>query len=138
MTNTVAKTVSMAAPIEVVWGYLSEADKMREWMLAVDKSPAPGQRFTLSGEPQGDWDGRINCRVIEMDAPTRMVFTWNHNMIGCDTLVEITLAENSEGGTTLNLVHSGFEQVDGDMAAAIASHNDGWDMHLGSLQQKFE
>jgi len=129
------KTVKIDAPVEKVWSFVTEAEHMSRWMLKVEGEIAPGQAFTLTGEPQNKWNGKIFCKVLEMDAPTRLVFSWNHNVLDTETRVEITL-KGSGGSTILTLTHSEFEGCACDLSEALADHSAGWDHHLGLMVEE--
>lgn len=136
MRTRVTKEVSLNACVEAVWQYLSEKEKISKWLLAINTSPNLGEEFKLTGPPKGGWDGTIKCRVLEMEAPRKIVFTWNHNLLAHDTLVTITL-KSENGGTRLQLVHEGWERVSGDVKKHINDHSAGWSDHLKILQQIF-
>ncbi len=132
--NRIIQKISISAPVETVWRYLSERERISKWLLEASASPMVGEGFRLTGTPKNDWDGSIICRVREMEAPHKIVFTWNDNLLAHDTLVTITL-KSENGGTRLQLVHEGWEKVSGDVEQHIRDHAAGWSDHLGILQQ---
>ena len=132
--DRIVKELSISAPVETVWRYLSERERISKWLLEASASPMVGDEFTLTGTPKNDWDGSITCHVREMEAPHKIVFTWNHNLLAHDTLVTITL-KSENGLTKLRLVHEGWEKVSGDVKKHIDDHSAGWSDHLGILQQ---
>ncbi len=135
--DRIVKEVSIEAPVETVWRYLSDRERISKWLLEASASPMAGEDFKLTDPPKGDWDGTIICRVLEMEAPRKIVFTWNDNLLAHDTLVTITL-RSENGGTRLQLVHEGWEKVSGDIKRHIADHSGGWSDHLKILQQIFQ
>ena len=134
MMTRVTKEVSLKAPVEAVWQYLTEREKISKWLLAISTSPNLGEEFKLTAPPKGGWDGTIICRVLEMEAPHKIAFTWYHNLLAHDTSVTITL-KSENGGTRLRLVHEGWDEVSGDVRKHIADHSGGWSDHLKILQQ---
>lgn len=133
----IKKEIVIDAPIERVWEYLVDKDKLASWMMKVDSPPAPGQTFRFVSEPQEKWDGVIVCRVKEMDPPRKFVFGWEHNVIGGETVVSITL-EAEGSGTRLTLVHDGWENTTGDVNDFIAEHTAGWNRKLDGLKAEAE
>lgn len=134
MMTRIVKEVSIGAPVDTVWRYLSERERISKWLLAINAPPNLGEEFKLTGPPKGGWDGTIICRVREMQAPRKIAFTWNDNLLAHDTLVTITL-KSENGRTRLRLVHEGWDEVSGDVKRHIADHSGGWSDHLKILQQ---
>jgi uncharacterized protein YndB with AHSA1/START domain len=89
-----------------VWRALTDPTLLSEWLLPVfDHQLAPGAAFTFKTEPQPEWDGVVNCRMIEVDEPRKISWRW---VVGdIDTVVTFTLTP-APSGTRLLLVQSGF------------------------------
>jgi uncharacterized protein YndB with AHSA1/START domain len=101
---------------ETIWKTLTSAELMGRWvgMIPTDFEPLVGSRFTYRTTPAGEWDGTIQCEVLEVVPNERFAYSWKGGHEGnvgygapLDTLVTFTL-EKVEGGTRLRLVHSGF------------------------------
>ena len=101
---------------ETVWRTITSGALMARWlgMVPTDFEPVPGSRFTYQTTPAGEWDGTIQCEVLEAIPNQRFVYSWKGGHAGnagygslLDTVVTFTL-EAAEGGTRLKLVHSGF------------------------------
>ncbi len=92
---------------EKVWRALTDPALLAEWLLpVVDLKLEPGAAFTLKAQPQPGWDGVVNCRVVEIDAPRKLSYRW---VVGdIDTVVTFTLTPTASG-TRLCLVQSGFK-----------------------------
>jgi uncharacterized protein YndB with AHSA1/START domain len=92
---------------EKVWRALTDPVLLAEWLLPVtglDLRPAAA--FTFSAGPKPGWDGVVSCRVLEIEEPRRLSYTW---VVGdMDTVVTFSLAP-TESGTRMSLVHSGFK-----------------------------
>lgn len=133
MLNDIVKHIIIDAPIDAVWAYIAEKDKMEDWMLTVTQAPKLGETFSFLGEPgpDGKWCGRIDCKVLEMEAPHHIKYTWTHNMLGWEeTTVTIDLADRGES-TELMLVHAGWDEITSvDVSEEHANHDKGWDNHL--------
>ena len=93
---------------EKVWRALTDPELLTEWLLPVfDLALESGHAFTFKAPPQPGWDGTVNCRVIEVDAPKKLSYAW---VVGdIDTVVTFTLAPTASG-TRLSLVQSGFKE----------------------------
>lgn len=79
----------LPGPIERVWAYLTENDLRRKWMAAGEMDLQAGAPFELvwrndeltdppgrRPEDFGD-EHRMQSRIIEVDPPRKLVFTWN-------------------------------------------------------------
>jgi uncharacterized protein YndB with AHSA1/START domain len=67
----------------------------------------------------GDWNGVVDCEVLEVEPQKRLVYTWvggsaKNEGYGrkLDTTVTWTLESSDDGGTVLKLVHHGFHPDD--------------------------
>jgi uncharacterized protein YndB with AHSA1/START domain len=130
--SVIRKEIEINAPIETVWRYFEDHDLLAAWLMRNDFKPEVGREFRFYKQPSGNWDGILDCKLVELEAPKRMAFTWNANSIGVDTLVSIDL-EEVEGRTKLTLIHTNWEGVVGDLDQHIASHSEGWNSHLAIL-----
>ena len=90
-----------------VWRALSDPALLNEWLLPVfEFALEPGHAFTFKAPPQPGWDGTVNCRMLEIDAPNNISYAW---IVGdIDTVVTFTL-QPTASGTKLSLVQSGFK-----------------------------
>ena len=94
-------------PPEKVWRALTDPVLLAEWLLpVVDLEFEPGAAFSFKAEPQPGWDGTVNCRFLEIEAPRKLSYTWAVGDI--DTVVTFTLTPTASG-TRLSLVQSGFK-----------------------------
>jgi uncharacterized protein YndB with AHSA1/START domain len=94
---------------EKVWRALTDPVLLSEWLLPVlglKLELEPGSAFELKAQPQPGWDGLVHCRMLEIDAPRKLSFTWIVGEI--DTIVTFALRP-TDSGTHLTLVHSGFK-----------------------------
>ena len=89
-----------------VWRALTDPELLVRWLLpVVGFELTPGAAFTLQAPPQPGWDGKVGCKVIEVEAQAKLSYSW---VVGeLDTIVTFTLAPSARG-TRLSLVHSGF------------------------------
>jgi uncharacterized protein YndB with AHSA1/START domain len=130
--TAIRREIAIAARPETVWGLLTDPEKALGWWgIAMSLDVRPEGAYRIEVTP-----GNIASGVfVEIDAPTRLVYTWGWEQRG-DTpnavppgssTVEIDLVETDEG-TLLRLTHRGLPE--GDRAA---SHGTGWDHYLARL-----
>ncbi|MGK3963893.1 SRPBCC domain-containing protein [Sorangium sp. So ce118] len=94
---------------EKVWRALTDPVLLTEWLLPVTGfKPEPGTAFTFKTQPYPGWDGTVNCRVLESEAPRKLSYAWVVGDMVLDTVVTFTLTPTASG-TRLSLVQSGFK-----------------------------
>ena len=117
---------------ETIWRTLTSGDLMARWlgMTPTGFAPVAGNRFTYRTTPAGEWDGTIQCEVLEVIPNERFAYSWrggHDSNVGygsrLDTIVIFTL-EKADGGTRLRLVHSGFVLPRND--SAYRNMSGGW------------
>jgi len=101
-----------------VWQALTDPKALTEWLMENDFEPIVGHRFCFRTKPMPGFDGVVRCEVVEIDAPRRLVYTWQGGGMRQSTLVTWTLEEIAEG-TRLRLEHTGFEGLGGLTASFI-------------------
>lgn len=124
----VRKEVFINAPAEHVFTYLTEAERMVEWMgLSAELDARPDGIFRV------DINGSMVARgkYLEVVPHTRVVFSWGWEGDEGEhgpgtTRVEITLEER-DGGTLLRLEH---HELPEDMRE---QHGYNWEYFLGRL-----
>jgi uncharacterized protein YndB with AHSA1/START domain len=117
-----------------VWRALTEPDFLAGWLMPNDIAPVVGHKFNFRSQPMGDWDGVVDCEVLEVVPERKLVYTWNggssknegygHRL---ETTVTWTLEAQPAGGTLLKLVHHGFHPDD----FAFNAMGQGW-IKMGS------
>jgi uncharacterized protein YndB with AHSA1/START domain len=128
-TRNVVMERTFAHPPERVWQALTEPALLTQWLLKNDFLPQIGREFQFKNEPVGAWDGVIACRILALDPPRRLVYSWR--ALGLESTVEFTLT-SIDGGTHLRMDHSGFRA---NQEAAYRGAQHGWQRFLGNLQQ---
>ncbi|WP_109507200.1 SRPBCC domain-containing protein [Nocardioides speluncae] len=128
---TIEKTLDLSHPIERVWSAISNPAELVKWF--------PNTSATLDARPGGVghwvWDFDDNhfeaeIHVVEVEPPCRLVWTWDHREDSDKpiTTVEWQLTERADGGTTLVVRESGFQDP-----AHRTDNVQGWDSETDEL-----
>ena len=125
---------------EVVWKTLTTPALMGRWlaMTATGFEATKGKRFTYQTTPAGEWDGVIQCEVLDVIPNQRLAYAWkggHEANVGygsrLETVVTWTLTK-VEGGTRLHLVHSGFVRPTND--TAFKNMSAGWTKVVATIE----
>jgi uncharacterized protein YndB with AHSA1/START domain len=115
-------------PPEKVWRALTDPLLLTEWLLpVVGLKLEPGAAFTFKTKPYPGWDGIVNCRILEIEAPRKISYRWSVPFL--DTVVTFTLTPTASG-TLLSLVQSGFKP---EQKKEFGGARYGWQMMGGKL-----
>ncbi len=127
-TESVSFEFDLPHPPTKVWRALTDPDLLAEWLLpTIGFKLAPGAAFTFKTQPQPNWDGIVNCRLLEIQPQKKLSWTW---VVGdIDTVVTFTLTPGASG-TRLSVVQSGF-RLDQKKNSGGARY--GWTMMGGKL-----
>ena len=133
MTDSIERTILIAAPIERVWDIVTTPEHMGRWF------------GDAGAERQGDvikmrWEqyGEAELRIVRSEAPTAFAYRWDANVSGIgDTLVEFTLTPEGDG-TRVKVVESGWTKL----TTTTERQNElregntgGWKHELGDLER---
>ena len=125
----IVKEIFIEATPEEIFPYLTQGDKYVLWMgLAAQLDPRPGGIYQIDPNTRDIILGEF----VEIEPPTRIVFTWGwkepgHPVPAGSTRVSIELTPQN-GGTLLRLVHHMLP------ATSQERHQLGWSHYLGRLQ----
>lgn len=99
---------------ETIWRVLTDPQMIGRWLMQNSFELKVGHRFTFKDRPRGEWNGVVECEVLEVDPPRRLVYSWVGGSVkneadgaALDSVVSFTLTP-VEGGTRFRLVHDGF------------------------------
>lgn len=106
MLPDIHRTVIMNAPIQKVWNAISTSEGLALWLMPNNFQPELGYEFTFQAKPIGNWNGIVRCKVMELDPPERLGFTWSGNNM--ELYVTFELIELEKEKTQFTLVHSGW------------------------------
>ncbi|HYZ75773.1 MAG TPA: SRPBCC domain-containing protein [Gaiellaceae bacterium] len=110
------REVFYAHPRERVWAALTDPAALGQWLMPNDFQPVAGREFTFRTKPGPGFDGVVHCRVLELEAPSRMAWSWRGGPI--DTVVRFEL-DAVEGGTRLRFEQTGFAGLQGNLVRLI-------------------
>ena len=133
MTDSIERTIIIAAPIERVWDIVTTPEHMGRWF------------GDAGAEREGDvikmrWEeyGQAELRVVRSEAPSVFAYRWDANIKGVgDTLVEFTLSPEGDG-TRVRVVESGFASLaatDTVREELRRGNVGGWKHELGDLER---
>ena len=131
-THTLAFEVDLHHPPEKVWRALTDPVLLVEWLPPVvdrELKVEPGSAFGFKTKPFPDWDGTVNCRILEIEAGRKLKYAWAVGVMELDTVVSFTLTPTASG-THLSLVDSGFKP---EQKGAFGGQRYGWRMTGGKL-----
>ena len=124
----------LPGPIERVWAYLTDSDKRRKWLAAGEMQLETGAPFEFVwrndelSDPPGvrppgfPEEQRMASRILELDAPRKLVITWG-------AAGEVSFRLEPRGGEVLlTLVHKRIPD-----RGSLLNVSAGWHMHLDVL-----
>ncbi|WP_425415454.1 SRPBCC family protein [Peribacillus loiseleuriae] len=128
----IQQTVVFDAPIQKVWDTVSTSEGIASWFMPNDFQAQVGQEFHLQSP-----FGPSPCKVIELDPPNRLSFTWDE-----DGWVVSFILKEIEGKTEFTLIHGGWKSPDYILPKPNAkssvireSMNQGWTGILDKLRK---
>lgn len=89
---------------ERVWQVLTDRRALAAWMMENNFEPRVGHRFQFYSQPLPGLKTLIQCEVVELEEPTRLVYTWQDASTTQPSLVVWTLTTVA-GGTQLRIKH---------------------------------
>lgn len=130
-TNTLRKSILLAASRETVWDYLTQPDKLAIWFHPPKVPLAEGQPLEMFGADSGDllmWG-----KVITARAPEYLEYTFTIKPMGKAVSVVKWHLEALDGGTRLSLEHDGLPEGAEGFGLLMALDK-GWDEHLARMR----
>ncbi|MFP3918083.1 SRPBCC domain-containing protein [Lysinibacillus telephonicus] len=95
----IIQTVTVQAPIQKVWDYISTAEGIAEWFMPSDFQPEEGFAFTIQSP-----FGPSPCKVIEVDKPYKISFEWD-----TDGWIVTFLLKEIDNETEFTVIHGGWK-----------------------------
>jgi uncharacterized protein YndB with AHSA1/START domain len=137
MTNAnITKSVFFEASCETVWEFLTQKDKLALWFYPAEEDLIEGQDYTLiKKEEDGSVTKQCWGTVLEMDKPSRLVYSFTIKPLGGEMTTVTWTLEECHGGTKLSLLHEGISEAAGHAAMGLLMALDaGWDKHISTLR----
>jgi uncharacterized protein YndB with AHSA1/START domain len=128
-TKTLVIERKFSHPPEKIWRAITQGPLIEAWLLPNDFQPVVGHTFTLKSPTGPGWDGIITCRVLAVEAPKRLSYTWG--AMGMESVVTMTLTP-TPGGTTVRMEQSGFPD---DKGPNYRGATFGWTRFLENLDR---
>lgn len=134
MEKEIKQTWFFQHPPSEVWNYLTRPELIEQWLMKTDFQPIAGHKFcfTFTAKPGSEYEGLVECEVLEVSPFTRLSYTWNGGTQDksrkFNSMVEWTLAPK-DNGTELLLRHNGFQ-----LLQDILNHSSGWNSCLQKLE----
>lgn len=115
-TRRLRKEVFYPHPPEDVWTALTDPRALAEWLMPNNFELVVGRTFRFHVDPMPGFSGITECKVLEVDPPRRLVYTWTtlpKNPIDTPPppMTLVWTLDRAPGGTTLILDQSGLETL---------------------------
>ena len=115
-------------PPEKVWRARTDSSLIAQWLKRNDFEPVTGHAFTLRADPAPNWNGIIDCEVLEVDPSKTLSYTWG--TMGMGSVVTFTLTP-TEAGTHVRVEQAGFRP---DQEQNYRGAMYGWKSFMGKLE----
>ena len=135
MNKQAAETLSVVVerelpyPVEKIWRALTQPHLIEEWLMKNDFKPVVGHQFSFRMDPQPNWNGVIDCRVLVVEPNKTLSYAWG--ALGLESAVTFTLTPTA-AGTHLRMEQTGFRQ---DQPQAFQGAKYGWQKFFGNLEK---
>jgi uncharacterized protein YndB with AHSA1/START domain len=94
-------------PIDAVWRAVTDRRVLARWLMDNDFEPRAGHKFKLRDPGTPSWRGWVDCEVLEIDPPRRMVWSWDGGSPG-EGVTRVVFELHPAGtGTRLVFRHEG-------------------------------
>lgn len=102
-------------PPELVWAALTDGQALAQWLMPNTFRAELGARIQFRVDPTGPIGGVVDCEVLELDPPRRMVWSWTIPRLPrrpgpLITRIEWTLTPEP-AGTRLTLRQEGIDKL---------------------------
>ena len=118
-----------------VWEYLTKPELIEQWLMKNNFQPIVGHkfRFTFVAKTESNYEGIVNCEVLEIKPFTKLSYSWNgrtkNESRAFNSKVVWTLIPK-DNGTELQLQHNGFTILED-----ILTHANGWNSCLKRFEE---
>ena len=131
--STITKSAFFATTPEILWSYLTDADKLGEWYHPARQDLQADQDYELYNKENGEkW---IWGSVLEWNPSKKLVYTFIIPPLEAISSKVTWVLEEAHGGTKLSLTHEGIEELGDAALGLLMALDDGWDEHIGRLRK---
>ena len=109
-----------------LWRALTDPALLGQWLMETDFQLIKGYEFQFRMEPQKNWDGIVDCQVLDFELEKKLTYSWKGQAIE-HTIVTWTLAPHDDG-VKLTLDHTGFSGFKEILIGFF--HTSGWNSML--------
>lgn len=134
-TNTIVVERKLHHPAEKVWRALTQGHLIEEWLMSNDFQAVVGHKFNLKTTPMPQWNGILDCEVLEVEPNKRLVYTWNSSGEEAATGLKTTVSWDllpDDNGVLLRMEHTGFRP---DQQRNFQGAQYGWQKNIGSMEE---
>ena len=121
---------------EKIWKALTSSDLIARWLMQNDFQPTVRHSFNFRAKPMPGWNGVTDCKVIEVSAPHRLVYSWSASgdqaADGLKTIVAWTITATAKGAH-VRMEQSGFRPED---EMGFKAMGGGWIGIIGNLERE--
>jgi uncharacterized protein YndB with AHSA1/START domain len=128
-TRSVVVERDIPFPPEKIWRALTQPHLIAEWLMKNDFQPVVGHRFSLRMDPQPNWNGVVDCQILEIEPNKTLSYAWG--ALGLASVVTFTLIP-TRMGTHLRMEQTGFRP---DQQQNYQGAKYGWQQFFAKLEQ---
>lgn len=137
MRDTIERTIQTKADLSRTWAAFGTPEGLCAWFAGtVEGEWVEGGRAVLC------WgEHRSAIRILHLEQERRFAYEWIPGINSDDltpgrtTRVEFTFKANAEGGTTIQMIESGFAALPKEFySEAFGNNDEGWTEELAKLQ----
>lgn len=131
--DTLEKTQWFPHTIDRVWEAITKTEQVSQWLVPTDFKAEVGANYSLNSPEDGC--AMVTGKVIAAD-PYKLIYSWiNESCKEVTTTITWTL-NTENGGTTLNMTHSGIANYPESIAPEmIKSYTGGWERCFNNLSK---
>lgn len=127
----IKKEILIEAPVSKVWEYITDTEKIADWLMPNDFEAEVGKKFFL----ECDHEGKMSCVVKEIVPNQKLVYSFRPKSFNAETLVTITLVKEGQA-TRVTLIHSGWEALPPADQGMADNYDGGWGPLLEDLKKQ--
>lgn len=124
--DPIVKQITVNSTIEKVWSYLTDANKLEQWLMPNNFEAELNKKFSFRCIGHKGSEQIIECELLEVDPYKKLVFSWYTENIGINTKVTIDLKEVDDE-VVITLTHSGWGKLDARLKHIRDEYNNGWE-----------